>query len=65
MALHIVSKVAGRAFRAECGHIIKKGERYVVSLDYAMWTRLHQSFCVPCWNNQSNIKIDKEGRLKP
>ena len=65
MALHIIPKIAGRTFRAECGDIIKKGERYVVFLDYVMGIRNHESFCVPCWNSQSNIKIDEEGRLRP
>jgi len=60
MAMHISQKVAGRNFRAKCGCMIQKGSPYMVFDDYTSWNKLHESFCISCWNKQSMIKM-REG----
>lgn len=39
-------RVAGRQFKAKCGCIIQKGEFYLTTDDYCMYSNHHNSECL-------------------
>ena len=64
MGWHVAKRIAGRTFRAKCGHKILKGEVYVTFDDYSMYHHIHDSSCVECWNGKSAVElVDGEFQL--
>lgn len=46
--MHVSWRVAGRTFKAKCGHTVLKGEEYHVFDDFFSYTRMHNSSCKEC-----------------
>ena len=58
--LHKNYRIAGKTFKAKCGHTVRKGEQYLVTDDFFAYTLYHWSACMECAAKTFAVAATKE-----